>query len=101
MGLLRVHSTIRHQPEQMQATAAGAGVLHRRDQGGVGEQLSILNHQIDAGDIHVHDAPCSDVEMAHFTVAHLPFRQSDEGAAGVNEGVGILAQQAVVGGLAR
>ena len=44
VGLLRVHSTIRHQPEQMQATAAGAGVLHRRDQGGVGEQLSILNH---------------------------------------------------------
>ncbi len=48
----------------------------------------------------MHDAAGADVEVADLAVAHLAFGQADERAAGVDERVGILAQQAVVGGLA-
>src|SRR5581483_5152019 len=49
----------------------------------------------------VHDASRADVEMTDFTVAHLPVRQPHEFPAGVNQGVGIFAQQTVVSRLAR
>ncbi len=65
------------------------------------EELAVLDHQVDAGDVHVHDAPGADVEMANLAVAHLPFGQADERSAGMNQRVGILAQQPVIGRLAR
>ena len=64
------------------------------------KQFPVLDHQIDARDVHVHDAPRADVEMPDLAVAHLPLRQSDKRPAGMNERVGILPQQAVIGGLA-
>jgi hypothetical protein len=39
--------------------------------------------------------------MANLTVAHLPFGQANKWPAGMNQRVGILAQQAVISGLAR
>ena len=39
--------------------------------------------------------------MTDFGVAHLPVRQADEVLAGTQQGVWVLAQQPVVGGLAR
>ena len=55
--------------------------------------------RVDARDVHLHDAACADVQVAHFAVAHLPVGQSDEVVGGLNQRVGILAQQLVVGGL--
>jgi broad specificity polyphosphatase/5'/3'-nucleotidase SurE len=55
---------------------------------------------VDARDVHLHDAAGADVEVADFAVAHLAVGQADEVLAGADEGVGILAQQLVVGGLA-
>ena len=52
-------------------------------------------------DIHVDDAAGADVEVADFAVAHLPVGQADVRAAGLDERVGILAQQPVIGRLAR
>ena len=46
------------------------------------------------------DAAGADVQVADFAVAHLAVGQADEVPAGLNQRVGILAQQAVVGGLA-
>src|SRR6266496_4055777 len=85
----------------MEAAFSGARELHGIEQQGMLEQFAIPDHQIDAGNVHVHDASGADVEMSDFAVAHLAFGQSDERSAGMNEGVGILAQKAVVGGLAR
>ena len=100
MRLLGVHAAVGDAGRTDAAAAAGAGILHGVEQHGMGEEFAVLDHQVDAGDVHVHDAAGADVEMADFAVAHLPFGQSDERAAGVNQRVGILAQQAVVGGLA-
>ena len=101
MRLLRMHAAVGKQSEQMQPPLAGARMLHGIEQHGMREEFAVLDHQIDARDVHVHDAPRADVEVPDFAVAHLPFGQSDERPAGVNERVGILAQQPVVGRLAR
>src|SRR5262249_14681628 len=61
----------------------------------------ILDHQVDARDVHVHDPPRTNVEMPYFTVPHLSFRQPDERAARVNQRVGVITQQPIVGWLAR
>jgi len=54
------------------------------------KEFSVLNHQVDARDIHVNDAAGADIEMADFAIAHLAFGQSDERTAGVDERVGIF-----------
>jgi hypothetical protein len=77
-----------------------AGVLHRFEQHRMQEELAVQDHQVDARDVHVHDAPGAHIQMADFAVPHLPFRQSDKRAAGVNQRVGILAQQPVIDRLA-
>src|ERR1039457_4086278 len=49
----------------------------------------------------MHNAPGPNVQMPDLAVAHLPLRQSHKRPAGVNERVGILAQQPVVSRFAR
>src|SRR6266852_1641626 len=84
----------------MQTTAAAAGILHGGEQRGVRKKLAILDHQLDASAVHVNDASGADVEVTDFAIAHLSVGQANIFAAGVNERVGILLQQAVVAGLA-
>ena len=64
------------------------------------EKFPVPNHQIDAGDVHVHDAPGANIQVADLAVPHLPLRQPHEWPAGVNQRVGILAQQPVIDRLA-
>ena len=40
------------------------------------EELAIVNHQVDARDVHVHDASGANVEMPDLAVAHLPLPQA-------------------------
>ncbi len=100
MSLVGVHAAVGEQAEEVKTAAAGAGVFHGGKQDGVGEEFAVLDHQLDARAVHVHDASGADVKVAHLAVAHLTVGKSDVGAAGLNQGVGILAQKAVVGGLA-
>src|SRR5580700_580488 len=85
----------------MQSTLADARVLHRCKQHGMREEFTVLDHQVDAGNVHMHDAARANIEMPDFAVAHLPLGQSDKRSAGMNQRVRIFAQQALVGGLAR
>ena len=39
----------------------------------MGKEFAVTDHQIDAGDIHVHDATGAHVQMADFAVSHLAF----------------------------
>ena len=57
--------------------------------------------RVHAGDVHVHDAACAHIHVAHFTIAHLPFGQADEWAGGVNQRIGKIGEEAVVIRLAR
>src|SRR5229473_3810904 len=65
------------------------------------EEFAVLDHQVYARDFHMHDAPSANIQMADFTVPHLPLGQPDKRPAGMNQSVGILAQQPVIRGLAR
>src|SRR6202040_3233365 len=58
------------------------------------------DEHIDAGHIHVHDTTSADVEMPDLAVAHLPLREADERARSVNQRVGELFDQRIVGGFA-
>src|SRR4051812_48493329 len=100
MSLLRVDTAIGNEPEQMQAPLASARLLHGLDQHRVGEKFAVLDHQVDAGDVHVHNSAGADVEMPNLAVSHLSFGQSDKWSAGMNQRVGIFTQQAIIGGLA-
>ena len=101
MCLLRVHTAIGYQPEKMQPAASGAGVFHGSHERWIGKEVAVLNHQVNAGDVHVDDASGSNIQVANFAVTHLAFRQTDKRPARVNQRIGIFAQQAIVGGLAR
>src|SRR5207244_453143 len=101
MRLLRVHAPIRNQTEQMQSALTYPGVLHRAYQHGMREELAVLDHQIDARDVHVNDAAGADVEMPDLAVSHLSFRQADERPAGMNQRIGIFAEKPVIRRLAR
>ena len=85
----------------MQPPLAHARMLHRREQHRMLEEIPVLDHQINARDVHVHNAPRANVEVPHFAVPHLPFRQSDIRPTGMNQSVGILAQQPIVSRLTR
>src|SRR6185437_6909179 len=93
-----VDAAVAAQAEQMELPAAG--MVHRAQQGGVAVEAPIGNGLIEAGDVHLHDAAGADVQVTDLAVAHLTLGQSDERAGGVDEGVGELAQQAVIDRLA-
>src|SRR6266404_5783918 len=84
----------------MQLVTASACILHRFEQHRMAEEFAILNHQLNSRRIHMDNAPCADVQMSDFAVAHLIVGQADVLTTGVNQSVGILAQQAVVSWLA-
>src|ERR1700719_5363461 len=96
-----MHATVRNQTQQMQLPPAGTSIVHSSPQRGVREKIAVLNHQLDASAVHEYNASGADVEVPYLAVAHLPFGKANMGAAGVDECVGIFAQQTVVCGLAR
>ena len=97
MGELRVHAALAGEPQQVQA--ARARVTHAVEQRRVAEEFARFDHPVDARHVHQHHAAGADVEVSHFAVAHLPFRQPDGGARGLDQRVGVVAQEAVIGGL--
>ncbi len=101
VGLMGMHATVRNQTQQMQLPPAGTSIAHSSQQRGIRKKIAVLNHQLDASAIHNYNAPGADVEVSDLAVAHLPFGKADIGTAGVDECVGMLAQQPVVCGLAR
>src|SRR3954468_1959840 len=84
----------------MELSSPGASVLHRVQQDRMLEKISVLNHQLDAGGVHVDNAPRANVQVPDFTISHLSVRETDIRPAGLKQRVGILAQQAVVNRLA-
>src|SRR4051812_48659047 len=91
--LMRVYAAIGKQSEDVQAASAAARVLHGGKQCCVAEEVAILDHEVDLGDVHVNDAAGADVEVSNFAVPHLTGGQTDIASAGVDESVGIIAQQ--------
>ena len=73
---VRMHAAVAQQAQKMQAPLPPA--LHRPLKQQHVLQLFFGDHQINSRDVHVHDASRAHVHVAHFTVAHLAFRQAHE-----------------------
>ena len=79
MLLVRVHAAVRHQPEQMQLPPAFTRPLH-----GLAQWSAFFANspeaiwRVNARDVHLHNAPRADIQVAHFAVAHLPVGQTDK-----------------------
>lgn len=78
-----------------------ARILHRRQEHRIGIKITILDHKIDLGDVHVNDPAGANVQVAHFAVAHLPLGQPHVASTGMDECVGKFLEQAIVIRLAR
>ena len=77
------------------------GVLHGTEQDWIIEKLARGDHFVEASDVHVDDTSGANVQVAHFAVAHLPFGKADGRAGRLHQRVRVLAQEGIVGGLAR
>ena len=89
-----VDAAVGEQPEEVQPPAR----LPRR-----GEDVrdfralchgSVVDGVVDARDVHHRDATGTEVQVADFAVAHLPRRQPDVGAAGLDDVVGKRSKRA-------
>ena len=78
----------------------GAGIVHGFEQNRMLEEFAILDHQLNACAVHMDDAASADVEMANFAVTHLAVGQSDRRAAGLNQCIGVVAQEPIIHRLA-
>jgi hypothetical protein len=101
MVLVRVHAAIGKQAEQVQTALASAGGYIASSSVGFVKNSPFSIMRSILGDVHVDHSPGADVEMSDLAVAHLPGRQPDVAAAGVEERVGIFGEQAIVIGFAR
>ncbi len=86
--LMRMHATLRHQPDQMAGAAAllhlGDQVDHRR----LVRDLAGGNRGVDARQVLHGDPAGADVQVTDLGVAHLAGRQADVEAAGREKGAG-------------
>jgi len=99
--LVRVHAAIGHQPEQMQLPSALARPSHRLHDRRHRVERICRNQRVNARDVHLHNAPRTNIQMAHFAVAHLPVRQTDKMFRCADQRVGKFTQQLVVSRFAR
>src|SRR5580704_3769515 len=91
---VRVYSAIAEQADQVELFLAAAG--HRFNENGVLEKFAVANHQVEAGAIHVNDAPGADIQVADFAVAHLSIGQADPFAGGMNQSVREALEEIVI-----
>src|SRR5579863_7841205 len=75
--------------------------MHRSEKHGVLKKFAGSDHRVDAGYIHLDDAPGPDIQMADFAIPHLALRQADIRPGSMNDRVWKLGEQPVVMGLAR
>src|SRR5215813_4509512 len=80
----------------MESAAICAGMFHGCQQGGVSEETSVLDHEIDAGNVHMHNASGTDIEMSDFAVTHLAIRQANIVATGMDQRIRIIPEQSII-----
>src|SRR5258706_1134582 len=101
MILMRVHATVGKKSVNVQLVSAGLSVGHGFGEHGVFEKLTVLDHHVDLGDIHVHTTASADIQMPDLAVAHLTGWQANISTARVDKCVWKFRQQLVVLRLAR
>ena len=94
MLVMAVHSSVRNQPEKMEAMSASFREGFLRD--GIPLQLAVGEGFVDSGKILVNDPTRAEIQVADLRVAHLPFRQPNVETAGAQPSARVIAIEAVV-----
>src|ERR1700720_16504 len=86
---MTVDTAIRNETKQMKPMIASSceGLLRNA----IARQFAIRKRFIYASQVLVNDSARAQIEMAHFRVSHLSFRQTDIRAAGAELAAGIIA----------
>ena len=92
---VRVDAAVRDEPEQVDVAVALARAPERTDECLVPEERSIARRTVHALQVLVEDATAADRQVADLRVAHLPGRQSDRLAGGLERRVRELRPQTV------
>ena len=100
VALVRVDAAVGEQTDEVERSSLLRGQFAGADQCGVGEEAAVEDGGVDAGHVHADDSARAQIQVADFGVAHLAVGQADEVLAGAKEGVGVFAEQLVVGGFA-
>ena len=96
--LVAVHAAGRKQAHHVQGAAAGQHRVAGGVEFGVVEEAGVLDRRVDPGQVLVDDAAGADVHVPDFGIAHLPVRQADVAAFGVDQGGRMFGQQPAPGG---
>ena len=95
MSLLGMDTSFGYQTHEMQSNAGNARGFKGSLQGGFLFERPVSNSAIDAQQILIHNAPSPNVHVAHFAIAHLPFRQSNVFAVRPQGGIRCATQQTI------
>ena len=72
-----MNTTVRHQPQQMCGSTAGAQLCNELQKSWVFGKLSGLDSQINLAQVHRDHPARADICMPHFGIAHLPAWQTN------------------------
>ena len=81
----RMHSFLLDQSDQMNRTIVPLRLFDSLQEGRVLEEAAILNCLINSGQTLLCNATGADIQMTHFTIALVSFRQSDAEAGGLDQ----------------
>ena len=84
---MAVHAAVGAESHQVQPAAARFQVADERLQDGNFEELALANRLGDPRQALIDDPAGPEIEMADFGIAHLPVRQSDGFAPGIERGM--------------
>jgi hypothetical protein len=93
--LVSMNTAIRQQAENMYGFVIGDSSVDGFDVHRIGEEITVADGFVDAGEALVNDAPGAEGHMADFAVTHLAFRQADIQTGGGNEAFGIIGPELV------
>ena len=79
----RVHSAHGSQAHKMESLAVGLCIIVGCLDFGILKQFVVAAGDVDFHKVLIHDPSCTEVEVAHFRIAHLSVRQSHIFAAGL------------------
>ena len=92
---VRVDAAVRDEAEQVDVAAARARALERPDERRVLEERAVADRLVHAHQVLEEDPPGADRQVPDLGVAHLPRRQPDRLAGGLQRRVRVLAPEPV------
>ena len=95
MGVVGVDAAVGEQAGEVKTATPCLCPGDAVQQDRVGEKIAVDDGFADHGQVLVHDPAGTEIEVADFRIAHLPFRQADRHSRGEDAAMGVLRQKLV------